>query len=71
MKIEQNRFPTWLEHLDPNERLCNSCDAKIVWGKTRNGKRVPIDVPEDGEEIASGIYVSHFSTCPDADKHRK
>lgn len=38
---------------------------KIVTG---NGEILTGEIRDDGEEVG---YVSHFSTCPDADKWRK
>ncbi len=35
---------------------------------TGNGEVLPADIREDGEERG---WISHFSTCPDADKFRK
>jgi len=54
---------------------CKSCKAEIQWVKTKNGKSMPLDmnriitVTLDGE-MQTG-YASHFSTCPNANKHRK
>ncbi len=64
---------------------CSSCKAPVLWVKTKNG-RTPVDPTptiffvdaepeEDGKDpdsatVLSG-YVSHFATCPQADKHRK
>lgn len=60
---------------------CKSCGAKIIWGKTANGKAVPLDCPPEKRYVLSGeasdivtlrsTYASHFVTCPDADKFRK
>lgn len=55
---------------------CSSCDAEIVWFKTRNGKRMPVDErstqPTDREDqLDLSRHVSHFSTCPHADQHRR
>jgi hypothetical protein len=40
---------------------CRSCDALVLWLESTNGKRAPMN--PDG--------VSHFATCPDADRWRK
>lgn len=40
---------------------CRSCGAAIYWIKTRNGKNMPVNA--DGS--------SHFSTCPNAEGHRR
>ncbi len=48
---------------------CRSCNARIVWVETPNGKKMPVEqveVPE-GEPAR---YQSHFSTCPQARRHR-
>jgi len=64
---------------------CKSCGAEIIWAKTQKGKAIPLDPkPEkrvvlehpDGpmfDAVATVVdtYVSHFATCPDADKHRR
>lgn len=56
-------------------RICRSCGADIVWMKTVNGKSIPVDaetVHDSGAELFdSNFHVSHFATCPDADKFRK
>lgn len=53
---------------------CRSCDAPIVWFRTREGKNIPIDaatvLPED-VNLELPRHVSHFATCPDAAKFRK
>lgn len=53
---------------------CRSCRAKIIWFKTAAGKNMPVDsdtVEPDDEELDLSRHVSHFSTCPQADEHRK
>jgi hypothetical protein len=55
---------------------CSSCGADIVWFRTKNGKRMPVDEssmqPNDAEhQLDLKRHISHFSTCPDADKHRR
>jgi len=54
---------------------CRSCGAKIIWVKTKAGKNMPIDFDVkfiDDEEFSAPIgHISHFSTCPVADKFRK
>jgi hypothetical protein len=61
---------------------CRSCGATVVWAKTRNGKSMPLDQvdPNTGNvRIVDGVahvgmtghHVSHFATCPAADKWRK
>jgi hypothetical protein len=66
---------------------CRSCNREIDWVKTRNGKNMPIDIGQRlggnvviGEDGVASVttphpdlmgYVSHFTTCPDADEHRR
>ena len=64
---------------------CNSCGAEIFFVTTTAGKRVPVNHPgkifftktnqldERGSNIYRTVsfYESHFSTCPNADQHRK
>ncbi len=57
---------------------CRSCDADIVWLKTKAGKNMPVDADEDavvdaeaGRLFDRDEHTSHFETCPDAEKHRK
>lgn len=58
---------------------CGTCGAEIVWAITEAGKRMPLDAkPEkrfvvddaDGCHLVD-TYVSHFSTCPNAEQHRR
>ena len=59
--------------------LCKSCQAKITWAKSVNGKPMPLDFPgekrivvdEDGVAHVLDTFVSHFATCPFAAAHRK
>ena len=53
---------------------CRSCDENIVWLKTERGANMPVDADsvDEGDELFDyEKHVSHFSTCPLADKHRK
>ena len=53
---------------------CRSCDQYIVWLKTEAGANMPVDadsVEEGDKTFDAKSHVSHFSTCPDADKFRK
>lgn len=56
---------------------CRSCGAFILWMKTKNGKNIPVDyatVPADQGALVFDPdvgHISHFATCPNADKHRK
>lgn len=53
---------------------CRSCRAQIIWFKTEAGRNMPVDAdtvePED-DEYEPPRHVSHFSTCPNADEHRR
>lgn len=54
---------------------CTSCQAEIEWVKMASGKSMPCDpklitvITEGGLTIQG--RVSHFSTCPNANQHRK
>ena len=58
---------------------CKSCGAVIRFVTMKTGGAMPIDVkPQKYIQIDErGVgrvvegYVSHFATCPDADRHRK
>ena len=66
-----------------SEGKCRSCGRNIMWLKTRNGKNIPVDIPKfkDGESAHEAVttavefnydyMISHFATCPNADKHRR
>ena len=56
---------------------CKGCGKEIVWGRTDDGKNIPLDrrapvyllVEGKGDVvkvIRGGGMVSHFSTCPHA-----
>ncbi len=60
----------------PLARQCSSCLRDIVWFNTKNGKRMPVDeastLPTDAaHQLDLTRHVSHFSTCPEANKHRR
>lgn len=44
---------------------CRSCKEEIYWIKTKNGKNMPVSMGMMNE------YISHFATCPAANKFRK
>lgn len=61
---------------------CRSCNAPVLWVETESGKRMPLDAePERRFVLEAGTspmrarlrntYVSHFSTCPQAERWRK
>jgi len=46
----------------------------IIWFKTPTGKNMPVDadtVLPDDQELELPRHVSHFSTCPGANQHRR
>jgi len=56
---------------------CRSCQQQIVFLKTASGKNMPVDYSgqamddqRDHVLFDGKRHVSHFSTCPEADKHR-
>jgi hypothetical protein len=63
--VDRAAFPGWLDSLDKRVASCGSCSTPIRWGRTKAGKKVPVDL-----EPVDGLYVSHFVTCPNADEHR-
>lgn len=48
------------------ETACRSCGARIIFGVTRSGQRMPLDATPRTD----GLHVSHFDTCPDAGRWR-
>jgi hypothetical protein len=65
---------------------CRSCGAPIDWAITVRGSRIPLDIgrrlgPDGNVSVVDGIAhvvkpgdgdrISHFVTCPNADRHRK
>lgn len=63
---------------------CRSCGADMIWAQTPNGRDMPLDakplksvcqIARDGDTVEiirmHDAYVSHFATCPNADKHRR
>jgi len=53
---------------------CKNCGKEIIWVKTTYGKSMPVDVDtlkDKNVEIFDHInMISHFTTCPDANKFR-
>lgn len=54
---------------------CRSCQAEVVWLKTKNGKPMITDpkivtVVTDGGETIRG-RVPHWATCPSASQWKK
>jgi hypothetical protein len=55
-------------------KRCRSCNARIIWFETAAGRRMPVDadtVEAEDVELDLQRHVSHFATCPDANRHRK
>lgn len=63
---------------------CKSCGTELIWVLTSAGKATPVDAKptrvallkrlDDGQlkiEDAIEGHVSHWATCPHADKHRR
>lgn len=63
----------WEKHC-ARARRCRSCNARIIWFKTKRGKWMPVNFisvdPED-TEYDREKHISHFATCEYAGKHRK
>lgn len=56
----------------PFEVPCQSCGALVVWFRTQNGKRMPVNAettkPSDAEhKLDLTRHVSHFTTCRGSD----
>lgn len=55
-------------------KTCSSCGAAIRWVLTNNGRRMPVDAAtwqEGDERYLPERHISHFASCPNADKHRR
>jgi hypothetical protein len=53
---------------------CRSCGAQIIFLRMPSGKLHPTNsetVEEDEVDFVWGKHVSHFATCPEADRWRK
>lgn len=53
---------------------CRSCNAKIIFLPTAAGRQMPVDadtVEPSDETFDRTKHTSHFSSCPNASKHRK
>lgn len=58
VQVNGNILVKW----DGRETTCKSCSAKIGWGKTEAGKRMPFNLSD---------HTAHFATCPQAKEFRK
>lgn len=53
---------------------CKGCGAELAWGKTREGKTIPLDTKAPTYRMVGGVLersdarVTHFSTCPAANQ---
>lgn len=59
--LAKDLWPRWVSTVDDRPTTCGSCGATIYWCITATWKRAPLDI--DGN--------SHFTTCPNAARHRK
>ena len=60
---------------------CRSCGAPIIWVRMETGRRMPVDADSlttvlvvSGDRTKGAMRTagtSHFSTCPQADEHRR
>jgi hypothetical protein len=53
---------------------CRSCGAAIIWLPTATGKNMPVNAgtwAQGDTTFSPGRHISHFATCPNADRHRK
>ena len=59
--------------------ICKSCGAAVIWGQTAEGKRIIMNEKPEKRYVVYGnaqlvkmvnTFISHFATCPDADKWR-
>jgi hypothetical protein len=82
--IEQQSLVGFDQEPTREKATCRSCGAPVFWAKTKSGKSGIFDweaapdghfvLGEDGMahyDTRAGKYVSHFSTCPDAERWRR
>ena len=58
---------------------CKTCNAEIIWIKTRQSKSLPVDAKPQQVWVQGLVenwvlvngYTSHFATCPQASQHRR
>lgn len=65
----------WIKTLKGKNMPCNAEKVRFNYRLgakdrvvTMNGEVLSAEIREDGEEQG---YISHFATCPNADKHRR
>lgn len=60
---------------DTEASKCRGCGALVFWIVTAKGKKMPVDTRVDGglEPLRDrdGRGLSHFATCPKADRFRR
>lgn len=63
------------EENEPDQRRCSSCGEPMVWIRLKSGKANPCDparlMVRTGAGVLEAGRVSHFATCPHADRHRR
>jgi hypothetical protein len=50
---------------------CRSCGAAIVWGQTRTGAAIPINVNQQRIIGGKAYGKTHFATCPHGREWRR
>ena len=66
-------FPTTLNEMKQrgyvwlNDSECKGCGEKIMWFRTPNGKKIPMNPMTGGDSEA----VAHWATCTESDSFRK
>ena len=60
-------MPEFIEYVC-GEGKCGSCKMPVLWCRTKNAKRIPMDLTA---KPVNGKMISHFAVCPDAKQFRK
>jgi hypothetical protein len=76
MRMHEAKIEAASGHKPLQLTRCRSCQAGIVWLKTKSGKNMPVDAdtwvqgqpPIFNPDLG---HITHFATCPNADQHRK
>lgn len=76
MRMHEAKIKAESGHAPLQLTRCRSCQAGIVWVKTKGGKNMPVDADTwtqgDPHVFSPELgHISHFATCPNADQHRK
>lgn len=71
LTVDGVRVPNWVASVHPRFQTCSgeTCGARILWCKTRNGKNAPLELVE--LEGGKKEWWSHHARCPDAARFRK